>query len=168
MSKKLKICFLGSPLFAIPSLDKLMEAGHEILCVITQPPKPANRGKIIYKQPVQEYAEKNGIKIISPVNLQDKKLLVFLRSLKLEVIVVVAYGKIIPKSILELPVLGCINLHASLLPRWRGAAPIQRAIMSGDEKTGVTVMLMDGGIDTGPILKSSKIKINMNDSYIYL
>lgn len=168
MSKKLRICFFGSPLFAVPSLDKLREAEHEILCVITQPPKPANRGKKIYKQPVQEYAEKNGMKIFSPESLYEEEFLIFLRSLKLEVIVVVAYGKIIPKSVLELPVLGCINLHASLLPRWRGAAPIQRAIMSGDDKTGVTVMLMDEGLDTGPILKSSEIKINMNDSYINL
>lgn len=168
MKIKLRICFFGSPIFSIPSLRELKNAGHELLCVISQPPKPANRGKKKIKQPVQEFAEENGIKVLCPESLSGQKIFLYLHELNLDMIVVVAYGKIIPRNILKLPAYGCVNLHASLLPRWRGAAPIQRAIMNGDAYTGLTIMLMDEGIDTGPVLNSLKINIGENDTYIDL
>ena len=159
MYKKLKLCFMGSPQFSVPSLQKLLDIGHEISVVFCQAPKRANRGKKIQKQPVQELAEKNGIKVIYGSNLRDN--ISFLDSLNLDMIIVVAFGYILPKELIKLPKLGCINLHASLLPRWRGAAPIQRAIMEGDQKTGLTVMLMDEGLDTGDII--SKIEVDINE-----
>ena len=158
MYKKLKLCFMGSPQFSVPSLKKLLDMGHEIPVVFCQAPKRANRGKKIQKQPVQEFAEKNGIKVIYGCHLKDN--IKFLNSLNLDMIIVVAFGYILPKELIKLPKLGCINLHASLLPRWRGAAPIQRAIMEGDEKTGLSVMLMDEGLDTGDVI--SKIEVNIN------
>ena len=158
MYKKLKLCFMGSPQFSVPSLKKLLDIGHEIPVVFCQAPKRANRGKKIQKQPVQEFAEKNGIKVIYGCHLKDN--IKFLNSLNLDMIIVVAFGYILPKELIKLPKLGCINLHASLLPRWRGAAPIQRAIMEGDEKTGLSVMLMDEGLDTGDVI--SKIEVNIN------
>ena len=168
MIKKLRICFFGSPEFAIPSLDKLIKSEHNLISVFSQPPKPAKRGKKIFKQPIHRFSEENGIKVFCPEDLNNIQVLSYLKSLELDLIVVVAYGNIIPKGILDLPVFGCINLHASLLPRWRGAAPIQRAIMSGDKKSGVSIMLMDEGLDSGPILKSLEVKIGKNDNYMQL
>ena len=158
MYKKLKICFMGSPEFSVPSLKKLIAAGHEIPVVVCQEPKRAKRGKKIQKQPVQVHAEKNGIKVIFGSSLRNN--IEFLRSLDLDMIIVVAFGYILPEELINLPKLGCINLHASLLPRWRGAAPIQRAIMAGDKVTGLTVMLMDKGLDTGNIISKYSIKID--------
>lgn len=158
MYKKLKLCFMGSPDFSVPSLKKLIDAGHDIPVVVCQEPKRAKRGKKIQKQPVQEFAEKNGIKVIFGNTLRDN--IEFLKSLDLDMIVVVAFGYILPKELINLPKFGCINLHASLLPRWRGAAPIQRAIMAGDKNTGVTVMLMDEGLDTGSIISKFTVEIN--------
>ena len=168
MNKKLKICFLGSPLFAVPSLKELKNSGHDLLCVMSQPPRPANRGNFFLKQPVQEFAEKNNIEVFCPNDLNSPEVFSYLSQLELDMIIVVAYGKIIPKKILELPVFGCVNLHASLLPRWRGAAPIQRAIMNGDSYSGITIMLMNESLDTGPVLNSLKIKINESDNYLKL
>jgi methionyl-tRNA formyltransferase len=165
MYKKLKICFMGSPQFSVPSLKAIIEAGHEVSVVFTQDPKPANRGKKIQKQPVHEYAESMGLKVLFSNSLKDN--IEYLKTLNLDMIIVVAFGYILPSAVIHLPKLGCINLHASLLPRWRGAAPIQRAIMSGDIQTGVAVMLMDEGLDTGPVMSSLSInintKINAND-----
>jgi methionyl-tRNA formyltransferase len=157
MYKKLKLCFMGSPKFSVPSLKNLIDAGHDISVVITQEPKRANRGKRFIKQPVQEFSEKMGLKVLYGNQLKEN--INFLKSLDLDMIIVVAFGYILPKELLKIPKLGCINLHASLLPRWRGAAPIQRAIMAGDIKTGLTVMLMDEGLDTGKIISKVSIKI---------
>ena len=166
MYKKLKLCFMGSPQFSVPSLKKLLDVGHEIPVVFCQAPKRANRGKKIQKQPVQEFAEKNGIKVIYGCHLKDN--IKFLNSLNLDMIIVVAFGYILPKELIKLPKLGCINLHASLLPRWRGAAPIQRSMIEGDEMTGVTIMKMNKGLDTGDIVLQDKIKINISESYTEL
>jgi len=160
MNSKLKLCFMGSPEFSVPSLKELLGSGHDIPVVFTQEPRRANRGKKIKKQPVQEFAEKNGIKVIFGNQLKDN--IKFLKSLNLDMIIVVAFGYILPKELIKLPKYGCINLHASLLPRWRGAAPIQRAIMAGDQNTGITIMLMDEGLDTGDII--SKITIAIKDT----
>ena len=158
MYKKLKICFMGSPQFSIPSLKAIIEAGHEVSVVFSQDPKPANRGKNIQKQPVHEYAESIGLKVLFSNSLKDN--IEYLENLNLDMIIVVAFGYILPSAVIKLPKLGCINLHASLLPRWRGAAPIQRAIMSGDKQTGVAVMLMDEGLDTGAVISSLSVNIN--------
>ena len=158
MYNKLKICFMGSPQFSIPSLKAIIEAGHEVSVVFSQDPKPANRGKKIKKQPVHEYAESIGLKVLFSNSLKDN--IEYLENLNLDMIIVVAFGYILPSAVIKLPKLGCINLHASLLPRWRGAAPIQRAIMSGDKQTGVAVMLMDEGLDTGAVISSLSVNIN--------
>ena len=158
MYNKLKICFMGSPQFSIPSLKAIIEAGHEVSVVFSQDPKPANRGKNIQKQPVHEYAESIGLKVLFSNSLKDN--IEYLENLNLDMIIVVAFGYILPSAVIKLPKLGCINLHASLLPRWRGAAPIQRAIMSGDKQTGVAVMLMDEGLDTGAVISSLSVNIN--------
>jgi methionyl-tRNA formyltransferase len=158
MYQKLKLCFMGSPQFSVPSLKILLEAGHDISVVYTQAPKPANRGKQIKKQPVHEYAERVGLKVLFSNNLKDN--IQYLHSLNLDMIIVVAFGVILPKDIIDLPKLGCINLHASLLPRWRGAAPIQRAIMAGDKETGIGIMLMDYGLDTGAVIANLVVPIN--------
>ena len=158
MYKKLKLCFMGSPQFSIPSLKAIIGSGHEVAVVFTQNPKPANRGKKIQKQPVHEYADSIGLKVLFSNSLKDN--IEYLKALNLDMIIVVAFGYILPAAIIHLPKLGCVNLHASLLPRWRGAAPIQRAIMSGDKQTGVAVMLMDEGLDTGAVISSLSVNIN--------
>jgi methionyl-tRNA formyltransferase len=164
MYKKLKLCFMGSPQFSIPSLKAIIESGHEVSVVFTQGPKPANRGKKIQKQPVHEYADSIGLKVLFSNSLKDN--IEYLKTLNLDMIIVVAFGYILPAAIIHLPKLGCVNLHASLLPRWRGAAPIQRAIMSGDKQTGVAVMLMDEGLDTGGVISSLSVNINSkNNAY---
>ena len=148
----MRIVFMGSPDFAVPSLDALVEAGHEIACVYTQPPRPAGRGKAEQKTAVHKRAEELGLEVRCPRTLKDPDEQGRFAALDAEIAVVAAYGLILPKRILEAPKAGCINVHASLLPRWRGAAPIQRAILAGDEVTGVTIMRMEEGLDTGPML----------------
>ena len=148
----MRIVFMGSPDFAVPSLDALVEAGHEILCVYTQPPRPAGRGKGEQKTAVHKRAEELAIEVRCPRTLRDHDEQARFAALDADLAVVAAYGLILPKPILEAPKGGCINIHASLLPRWRGAAPIQRAILAGDETTGVTIMRMEQGLDTGPML----------------
>jgi methionyl-tRNA formyltransferase len=143
---------MGSPDFAVPSLDALVAAGHEVLCVYTQPPRPAGRGKGEQKTAVHKRAEELGIEVRSPRTLRDPQEQARFAALDSDLAVVAAYGLILPPPILEAPSGGCINVHASLLPRWRGAAPIQRAILAGDEVTGVTIMRMEEGLDTGPML----------------
>jgi len=148
----MRIVFMGSPDFAVPSLDALIAAGHEIACVYTQPPRPAGRGKGERKTAVHRRAEELGIEVRCPRTLRDPDEQAKFAALDADLAVVAAYGLILPKAVLEAPRLGCINVHASLLPRWRGAAPIQRAILAGDEVTGVTIMRMEEGLDTGPML----------------
>lgn len=148
----MRIVFMGSPDFAVPSLDALMAAGHEVICVYTQPPRPAGRGKGEQKTAVHKRAEELGIEVRCPRTLRDHDEQARFAALDSDVAIVAAYGLILPKPILEAPRGGCINVHASLLPRWRGAAPIQRAILAGDKTTGVTIMRMEEGLDTGPML----------------
>jgi len=155
----MRIVFMGSPDFAVPSLDALVEAGHDVVAAYAQPARPAGRGKGERKTAVQERAEELGIPVRTPRTLRDAEEQGRFRWLDADVGVVAAYGLILPKPILEAPKSGCINVHASLLPRWRGAAPIQRAILAGDEVSGVTIMRMDEGLDTGPMLLKSELDI---------
>ncbi|HEX3422837.1 MAG TPA: methionyl-tRNA formyltransferase [Sphingomicrobium sp.] len=155
----MRVVFMGSPDFAVPSLNALIEAGHEVVAAYAQPPRPAGRGKADRKTPVHERAEELGIEVRTPSRLRAPGEQDALRALDVELGVVAAYGLILPKAILEAPAAGFINVHASLLPRWRGAAPIQRAILAGDEVSGVTIMKMDEGLDTGPILLRESLDI---------
>ena len=164
MKSKIKICFMGSPDFSVPSLLNLAKPHFEIKAVFTQEPKPANRGKRVFKQPVHTEAKKLNLPVFTPKNLKSNETYNYLKKLNLDFIIVVAYGHILPKSILDIPKYGCINLHASLLPRWRGAAPIHRAIMAGDEKTGISVMLMSEGLDEGDILSILDVEILEDDT----
>ena len=148
----MRIVFMGSPDFAVPSLDALVNAGHEITAAYCQPPRPAGRGKADRRTAVHERAEELGIEVRTPKTLRDAGEQAQFAALDADLAVVAAYGLILPKPILDAPKNGCINVHASLLPRWRGAAPIQRAILAGDEISGVTIMKMDEGLDTGPML----------------
>jgi methionyl-tRNA formyltransferase len=148
----MRIVFMGSPDFAVPSLNALVEAGHEVVAAYAQPPRPAGRGKADRKTAVHQRAEELGIEVRTPRSLRNEEEQARFRALDADLAVVAAYGLILPKAILEAPKAGCINVHASLLPHWRGAAPIQRAILAGDEISGVTIMQMDEGLDTGPML----------------
>ena len=150
---------MGSPDFAVPSLNALVEAGHEVVAAYAQPPRPAGRGKSDRKTAVNERAEELGIEGRTPKSLRDAEEQACFAALEADLAVVAAYGLILPKPVLEAPRLGCINVHASLLPRWRGAAPIQRAILAGDETSGVTIMQMDEGLDTGPMLSRQTLDI---------
>jgi methionyl-tRNA formyltransferase len=150
---------MGSPDFAVPSLNALVEAGHEVVAVYSQPPRPAGRGKGERKTAVHERADELGIEVRTPKSLKSEEEQALFRGLEADLAVVAAYGLILPKPILEAPKAGCINVHASLLPRWRGAAPIQRAILAGDETSGVTIMRMDEGLDTGPMLARQTLDI---------
>jgi methionyl-tRNA formyltransferase len=156
----MRIVFMGSPDFAVPSLNALAEAGHDVIAAYAQPPRPAGRGKAERKTAVQERAERLGIEVRTPKTLRDEEEQAKFGALNADLAVVAAYGLILPKPILEAPKLGCINVHASLLPRWRGAAPIQRAILAGDEVSGVTLMRMDEGLDTGPMLLKRELDIS--------
>ena len=155
----MRIVFMGSPDFAVPSLNALVEAGHEVVAAYAQPPRPAGRGKAERKTAVHERAEHLGIEVRTPRTLRDAGEQERFRALDADYAVVAAYGLILPKPILDAPTGGCINVHASLLPRWRGAAPIQRAILAGDEVSGVTIMRMDEGLDTGPMLLKRELDI---------
>jgi methionyl-tRNA formyltransferase len=155
----LRLAFMGTPGFSVAPLAALMSAGHEIAAVYCQPPRPAGRGQAEQKSAVQIFAEQNGIAVRTPKSLRNADAQAEFAALDLDAAVVVAYGLILPKPILDTPRLGCVNIHASLLPRWRGAAPIQRAIMAGDAETGVMTMLMDEGLDTGPVLMAERIAI---------
>ena len=148
----MRVVFMGSPDFAVPSLDALLAAGYEIACVYTQPPRPAGRGKGEQKTAVHKRAEEVGLQVRCPKTLRDPEEQARFAALESDIAIVAAYGLILPKAVLDAPKSGCVNVHASLLPRWRGAAPIQRAILAGDETTGVTIMRMEEGLDTGPML----------------
>jgi methionyl-tRNA formyltransferase len=147
----LRIVFMGTPHFAVPTLTAIVGAGHEVAAAYTRAPRPAGRGMAERPSPVELAAKRFGIAVLTPQTLRGEEATETFRSHAADAAVVVAYGLILPKPILELPALGCLNLHASLLPRWRGAAPIQRAIMAGDEETGICVMHMEEGLDTGPV-----------------
>jgi methionyl-tRNA formyltransferase len=147
----MKIIFMGTPEFAVPTLTEIVSTGHEVVAVYTRAPKPAGRGQAERKSPVHEAAESFGIPVFTPRSLRQAPEQEVFASLDADVAVVVAYGLILPRPILEAPRLGCLNLHGSLLPRWRGAAPIQRAVMAGDARTGIMVMQMDEGLDTGAV-----------------
>jgi len=155
---------MGTPEFAARSLGTIIAAGHDVVRVYTQPPRPAGRGQALRKSPVHELAEAFGIEVMTPERFREPDVLEDFASLDLDAACVVAYGQILPKEALEAPRLGCLNLHASLLPRWRGAAPIQRAIQAGDEVTGVQIMQMEEGLDTGPVLMSEIVAIAPDDT----
>ena len=156
----MRIAFMGTPPFAVPALAALVAAGHDIAAVYTQPPRPAQRGKALTRSAVQLRAETLGLAVRSPINFRAPADRAAFASLDLDVAVVAAYGLILPQAVLDVPRRGCINIHASLLPRWRGAAPIQRAILAGDAETGVTIMAMERGLDTGPMLLAGRTAID--------
>jgi len=155
----LKLVFMGTPDFAVPTLAALIAAGHDIVCVYSQPPRPAGRGQSERPSPVHAYAQDLGIEVRTPTSLKDEIDQQAFAALNADAAVVVAYGLILPKAIVDAPELGCFNLHGSLLPRWRGAAPIQRAIMAGDAQSGACVMQMEEGLDTGPVLARLEIEL---------
>ena len=159
MTLRLRVAFMGTPDFSVPALTTVIEAGHEIACVYSQPPRPAGRGHKERPSAVHAAAAARGIEVRTPVSLKNAEAQAAFAALDLDIAIVVAYGLILPKAILAAPRFGCLNIHASLLPRWRGAAPIQRAILAGDSETGVTIMQMDEGLDTGAMLLTRKLPI---------
>ncbi len=160
----MNLVFAGTPEFAVPSLRALHDAGHRILAVYTQPDRPAGRGRRVSEGPVKRYALHHGLRIAQPPNLKPDSVVAELRALKPDAMIVVAYGLILSPAVLQIPQHGCINVHASLLPRWRGAAPIQRALEAGDAETGIPIMQMDEGLDTGEILVSAATTISETDT----
>lgn len=160
----LRLAFMGSPDFAVPTLEAIVAAGHDVACVYSQPPRPAGRGKQLTRTPIHETADRHGFKVRTPTNFKSAEDREAFAALKLDVAVVVAYGLLLPKAILDAPRLGCFNLHGSILPRWRGAAPIHRAVMAGDKITGVQVMQMDVGLDTGPVMLTASTPITDADT----
>lgn len=161
----MKILFMGTPDFALPSLRALYEAGEEIIGVVTQPDKPKGRGYTLTPSPIKVYALEKGLPVYQPTTLKGDDFAALLASLDPEMIVVVAFGKILPKNVLDYPKYGCINVHGSLLPKYRGAAPMQRAIMEGEAVTGITTMYMDVGLDTGDMLLLRELPIGENDNF---
>jgi methionyl-tRNA formyltransferase len=160
----LRIIFAGTPEFAAVSLQGLLASEHSVCAVYSQPDRPAGRGRKLRASPVKQLAEDKGIAVFQPASLKDEQVLTQLSAHQADVMVVVAYGLILPPSVLDIPRLGCVNIHASLLPRWRGAAPIQRAIMAGDTETGITIIQMDAGLDTGPMLVRTPCPIDADDT----
>ena len=155
---------MGTPLFAVPALRALLDAGHDVLCAYCQPPRPAGRGQRARPSPVQTEAEARGLPVRHPRTLRDTEAQAELRAWGAEAAVVVAYGLILPQAVLDAPSRGCLNIHASLLPRWRGAAPIHRAVLAGDAETGVCIMRMEAGLDTGPVLLREALPIGAGDT----
>ncbi|MFJ2976991.1 methionyl-tRNA formyltransferase [Kluyvera sp. NPDC087067] len=164
MSDSLRIIFAGTPDFAARHLDALLSSEHQVVGVFTQPDRPAGRGKKLMPSPVKVLAEEKGIPVFQPVSLRPEENQKLVAELHADVMVVVAYGLILPKAVLAMPRLGCINVHGSLLPRWRGAAPIQRSLWAGDTETGVTIMQMDVGLDTGDMLHKLSCPITADDT----
>jgi methionyl-tRNA formyltransferase len=155
----MRIIFMGTPPFAVPALRALVAAGHDVVAVYTRAPQPANRGKSLQKSAVHLAAEAMGVPVLTPRSLRDAAAQAEFAALGADVAVVAAYGLLLPQPVLDAPRLGCLNIHASLLPRWRGAAPIQRAILAGDAETGVTIMQMEAGLDTGPMIREGTTPI---------
>ncbi|HBX05354.1 methionyl-tRNA formyltransferase [Leclercia adecarboxylata] len=164
MSTSLRIIFAGTPDFAARHLDALLSSGHQVVGVFTQPDRPAGRGKKLMPSPVKVLAEEHGLPVFQPASLRPQENQQLVADLNADVMVVVAYGLILPKAVLDMPRLGCINVHGSLLPRWRGAAPIQRSLWAGDADTGVTIMQMDVGLDTGDMLYKLSCPITDEDT----
>lgn len=160
----MRVVFMGTPDFAVPCLEKLVKCGHDVVGVFTQPDKPVGRKRIITPPEVKVCALKHGIEVYQPEKMRDGTALEIIRNLKPELIVVVAYGKILPKEILDFPKYGCINIHGSLLPKLRGAAPIQWSVINGDEYAGVTSMMMNEGLDTGDMILKKEVKIDFNET----
>ena len=160
----LRIVFAGTPEFAARHLQAILETQHDVICVYTQPDRPAGRGRKILSSAVKILAKKEGLEVNQPRSLKSAAEQEYIRKLNPDVLVVVAYGAILPKELLDIPKFGCINVHASLLPRWRGAAPIERAILAGDTSSGITIMSMDEGLDTGDILLTSEVEIKISDT----
>jgi methionyl-tRNA formyltransferase len=160
----LRLAFMGSPDFAVPTLEAILAAGHDVACVYSQPPRPAGRGKELRETAVHAAANRHGLPVRTPLNFKSPEDREAFAALNLDVAVVVAYGLLLPKAILDAPRLGCFNLHGSILPRWRGAAPIHRAVMAGDAVTGVQVMKMDVGLDTGPVMLTATTPITEDDT----
>jgi methionyl-tRNA formyltransferase len=162
-----RVLFMGSPQFAIPTLQALMtgyQAGYQVVGVVTQPDRPSGRGRQLHPPPVKELAQAHGLPVLQPASLRSPEAIAELQALQPDVIVVAAFGQILRPAVLDLPPFGCLNVHASLLPRWRGAAPIAAAILAGDEATGITIMRMDPGLDTGPILRQRALPIAPDDT----
>ena len=164
LEEKMRIIFMGTPDFAVPSLNALVEAGHDVVAVYSQPPRPAGRGKTVMPTPVHQRATALGIEVHTPLSLKDSAAQAAFAALSADIAIVAAYGLILPRAILDAPRLGCLNVHASLLPRWRGAAPIHRAILAGDDETGVTIMQMEAGLDTGPMRAKQSTPIGRKTS----
>jgi len=159
MSKSLRIAFMGTPDFSVPALKNLIDSDHKVVCVYSQPPRPKGRGQHVQPSPVHEAAQAAGIEVRTPLNFKKDEDIAAFMALELDVAVVAAYGLILPKVILDAPTYGCLNIHASLLPRWRGAAPIHRSILEGDAETGITIMQMEEGLDTGPMILKKSVPI---------
>jgi methionyl-tRNA formyltransferase len=159
-----RVIFMGTPDFAVPSLAALVEAGYEVVAVVTQPDAPAGRGQQVRPSPVKQFAQQRGLAVLQPISLKSAEVVAQLRDLAPDLIVVAAFGQILRQDVLDLPKYGCVNVHASLLPRWRGAAPVSAAIAAGDAQTGVTIMLMEVGLDAGPILAQREIPIAPDDT----
>ena len=160
----MRVVFMGTPDFSVTALESLIKAGHEVAAVVTQPDKPKGRGKAVLMTPVKEKALEYSIPVFQPVKVRDPEFIKVVEDLRPEVIVVVAFGQIIPRVILDMPRYGCVNIHASLLPKYRGAAPIQWAIIDGEKETGVTTMMMDAGIDTGDMLETVTVPIEADET----
>jgi methionyl-tRNA formyltransferase len=160
----MRLAFMGTPAFSVTALEALLASDHEIAAVYTQPPAPRGRGQALQPSSVHAFAESHGLTVRTPPSLRDPEAIAAFQTLDLDAAVVVAYGQILVRAVLDAPRLGCFNLHASLLPRWRGAAPIQRAIMAGDTATGVQVMRMSEGLDEGPVLATAKVPILAEDT----
>ncbi len=160
----MRIVFMGTPDFSVPILEALVKAGHQVAGVVTQPDKPKGRGKSVLMTPVKEKALELGLPVYQPVRVRTPESVELLRSLRPDVMVVAAFGQILPASVLEIPPMGCINVHSSLLPRYRGAAPIQWVIIDGEKETGVTTMMMDEGLDTGDILEQVRVPIEPDET----
>ena len=164
MTDKLRIGFMGTPDFALEALKAIHAAGHDVICVYSQPPRPKGRGHKLQPSPVHEFAEQQGIPVFHPKSLKSEEAQAEFAAHNLDVAIVAAYGLILPEAVLEAPKMGCINIHASLLPRWRGASPIQRAIWEQDEESGVTLMQMDEGLDTGPEIMKKAVRLDENET----
>lgn len=160
----MKLVFAGTPVFSVQALAWILAAGHQVKLVLTQPDRPSGRGMAARASPVKELALASGIEVFQPLTLKDVAAQERVRAVGAEAMIVAAYGLILPQAVLDMPRFGCINIHASLLPRWRGAAPIQRAILAGDAETGVCIMQMEAGLDTGPVLLSGKLPISSTDT----
>ncbi len=163
-ASELRILFAGTPQFSVPALEALIESGHAPVRVLTQPDRPAGRGRKLTASPVKQCAAAHGIAVSQPTSLKEDRVQREMAALRADLMVVVAYGLILPQAILDLPRHGCLNIHASLLPRWRGAAPIQRTIEAGDTETGICIMRMEAGLDTGPVYRRVRIPVRPEDT----